>query len=98
MAVLMVRSTVKPECVDELEAALRKMFAAIEAAGPEGLRYASYRLPDGVTYLAELEIADGTENPLPAIQEFREFQAGLKEWLAAPPAAERFEVRGAYTA
>ncbi|MFE2690480.1 hypothetical protein ACFXKI_17010 [Streptomyces mirabilis] len=41
-------------------------------------------------------IADGIENPLSAIQEFGEFQAGLKDWLAAPPSAERFEVRGAY--
>jgi hypothetical protein len=98
MAVLMVRATVKPECVDALEAALGKMFAAIEAARPEGVRYASYRLPDGVTYLAELELADGIENPLTAIQEFREFQAGLEGWLAAPPSAERFEVRGAYAA
>ena len=98
MAVLMVRATVKPECVEALEAARGKRFTAIEAARPEGVRYASYRLPDGVTYLAELEIADGIENPLTAIQEFREFQAGLKGWLAAPPSAERFEVRGAYAA
>ncbi|MFF8021581.1 hypothetical protein ACFZDJ_10705 [Streptomyces sp. NPDC007896] len=88
----------RPECVDELEAALRKMFTAIEAARPQGVRYASYRLPGGVTYLAELEIADGIENPLSAIQEFREFQAGLKDWPAAPPSAERFEVRGTYAA
>ncbi|MCX4576599.1 hypothetical protein [Streptomyces sp. NBC_01571] len=98
MAVLMVRATVKPECVDELEAALRRMFTAIEAARPKGVRYASYRLADGVTYLAELEIADGIGNPLPEIQEFREFQAALKDWLAAPPAVEHFEVRGAYAA
>ncbi|GAX53185.1 hypothetical protein [Streptomyces olivochromogenes] len=36
MAVLMVRATVRPECVDDLEAALRKMFAAIEVERPEG--------------------------------------------------------------
>ncbi|MFJ2394942.1 hypothetical protein ACIOTI_19580 [Streptomyces sp. NPDC087843] len=98
MAVLMVRATVKPECVDELEAALRKMFTAIEAARPKGVRYASYRLADGVTYLAELEVADGTGNPLPEIPEFREFQATLADWLAAPPAVEHLEVRGAYAA
>lgn len=96
--VLMVRAAVRPEAVGELEEALRKMFAAIEHARPAGVRYASYRLPDGVTYVVELEIADGIENPLPAIQEFREFQAGLKDWLAAPPSAERLEVRGAYAA
>jgi len=98
MTVLMVRSTVKPEFVEELEEALKKMFTAIESARPEGVRYASYRLPDGVTYVAQLELADGVENPLPAIAEFRDFQAGLKTWLAGPPSAEQFEVRGAYAA
>ncbi|MFJ6832342.1 hypothetical protein [Streptomyces sp. NPDC091209] len=97
MTVLMVRATVKPEFVGELEDALHKMFTAVEEARPAGVRYASYRLPDGVTYLAQLELADGIENPLPAIAEFREFQAGLKKWLAGPPAAEHLEVRGAYT-
>ncbi|WP_330306368.1 MULTISPECIES: hypothetical protein [unclassified Streptomyces] len=98
MTVLMVRSTAKPEFVGELEEALKKMFTAIERERPAGVRYASYRLPDGVTYVAQLELADGVENPLPAIAEFREFQAGLKDWLAGPPSAEQFEIRGAYAA
>ncbi|MGQ4388989.1 antibiotic biosynthesis monooxygenase family protein [Streptomyces sp. SAS_270] len=98
MTVLMVRSTVKPEFTAELEDALRKMFTAIENAGPAGVRYASYRLPDGVTYVAQLELADGVENPLPAIQEFRDFQASLKDWLTGPPTVEHFEVRGSYSA
>jgi len=97
MTVLMVRSTVKPEFTADLEAALQKMFTAIEKAQPAGVRYASYRLPDGVTYVAQLELEDGIENPLPAIAEFRDFQAGLKDWLAGPPVAEHFEVRGSYS-
>jgi hypothetical protein len=97
MTVLMVRSTVKPEFVGELEEALGKMFTAIAREQPAGVRYASYRLPDGVTYVAELEIADGVENPLPAVAEFREFQAGVKDWLAGPPSVEHFEVRGSYS-
>ena|SRR5664279_1357637 len=97
MAVLMIRSTVKPESADDVEQGLQKMFAAIEEAQPAGLRYASYRLADGVTYVAQLEIADGVDNPLPGIAEFREFQAGLKEWLAGPPEVEQFEVVGSYS-
>jgi len=79
MTVLMVRSTVKPEFAADVEHALQRMFTAIGRAQPAGVRYASYRLPDGVTYVAQLEIADGIENPLPAIQEFQEFQAGLED-------------------
>ncbi|MFD4410835.1 hypothetical protein [Streptomyces sp. NPDC058475] len=97
MTVLMVRAAVKPESVGELEDALKRMFTAIERERPTGVRYASYRLPDGVTYVVHLEVADGIENPLTAIAEFREFQAGLKDWLAGPPTAEQFEVRGSYS-
>ncbi|WP_432190152.1 hypothetical protein [Streptomyces sp. Tue6028] len=96
MTVVMVRSMVKPEFVDALEEARRKMFTAIERERPEGVRYTSFRLPDGVTYVAQLELADGVDNPLPAIAEFREFQAGLNDWLAGPPVVEQLEVRGAY--
>ena len=62
---MLIRSTVKPECVAEVEAGVRKMFAAIEQAQPKGVRYSSSRLPDGVTFLAQLELQDGVENPLP---------------------------------
>jgi hypothetical protein len=42
-------------------------------------------------------LADGIENPLPAIPEFRAFQAGLGQWLAEPPAVEQYEVLGSYS-
>ena len=47
---MMVRSKVKPECVSDVEAGVKKMFAAIEQAQPTGVRYSSSRLPDGVTF------------------------------------------------
>ena len=43
-----------------------------------------------------LETLTSAFNPLPAIAEFREFQAGLNDWLAGPPVVEQLEVRGAY--
>ena len=51
----------------------------------QGIRYASCRLPDGVTYLNLLELEDGIENPLPALPEAKEFQEKLKSWLAEHP-------------
>jgi hypothetical protein len=47
---MIVRSKVKPECVSDVEAGVKKMFAAIEQAQPTGVRYSSSRLPDGVTF------------------------------------------------
>jgi hypothetical protein len=78
MSVLMVRSKVKAESAAEVEAAVTKMFSAIEEARPQGVRYTSCRLPDGVTYVALLELEDGVDNPLPNLPAFREFQENLK--------------------
>lgn len=96
MNVMIVRSKVKPEHADEVEHAVRDLFAAIEQAQPQGIRYASGRLADGVTYIAELQVDDGIENPLPALPEFRKFQENLEHWLAEPPTPEQLTVVGSY--
>lgn len=94
MATTMFRAKVEDEHVDALEAMLRKMFAAIESAGPEGVKYASTRTADG-TFVGILAI-DGEENPLLAVPEFAEFQIALRGWLAEPPVVEPLEVVGSY--
>jgi hypothetical protein len=78
MSVVMVQSKVKAENVADAEAAARKMFAAIDAARPEGIRYASCLLPDGETFVALLEVDEGVQNPLPELPEFREFQGSSR--------------------
>ena len=96
MSVMMLRPKVKAESVAEVEAAVRSMFSAIEKAQPRGVRYASCRLSDGVTFAIFLELDEGIENPLPSVPEFRAFQEGLKNWLAEPPAPEQLTVIGSY--
>ena len=68
MNVLTVRAKVKEEHVADAEAAVKRMFAAIEREQLEGIRYASVKLEDGVTFLALLEVEDGVENPLPGLR------------------------------
>lgn len=67
MSVLTVRAKLKEEHVADAEAAVKRMFAAIERERLEGIRYASVKLEDGVTFLALLEVEDGVENPLPGL-------------------------------
>jgi hypothetical protein len=96
MTVLMIRATVSEQSVPEVEAGVEKLFAAIEAAQLD-VRYASCRLPDGVTYLALLQLEEGTtDNPLVALPEFREFQENLASWIVEPPTPEPLEVVGSY--
>lgn len=96
MSVMMMRAKVRSEQAGQVEAAVAKVFAAIDAAQPEGIRYASCRLPDGETFVIFLELDEGTDNPLPGLPEFRDFQAGLAGWLAEPPVQENLSVVGSY--
>jgi hypothetical protein len=96
MNVVMIRAKVNAENVPDIEAAAEKMFAAIDAARPEGVKYASAGLADGVSFVALLAFDDPADNPLAAIPEFREFQEHLPEWLAEPPTVEPLTVIGSY--
>jgi hypothetical protein len=96
MSVLTVRAKLEQEHVAAAEAAVKRMFAAIEREQLEGIRYASVRLADGVTFLALLEVEDGVENPLPGLPEAREFYERLPEWYAEPPVVGPGTVLGSY--
>ena len=96
MNVLTVRAKVKEEHVADAEAAVKRMFAAIEREQLEGIRYASVKLADGVTFLALLELEDGVDNPLPGLPEAQEFYASLPDWYAEPPEVGPGTVVGSY--
>jgi hypothetical protein len=68
MSVQMVQSRVKPESVADVLAAAKRTFAAIDAAQPEGIRYASCLLPDGETFIALLEGVEASRAEPPNVQ------------------------------
>lgn len=96
MHVMMFQATAKPEHVGDLEAAVKTLFAAIEKKQPKGVRYASSRLADSITYIIFLALENSAENPLSAIPEFGAFQASTREWLAEPTVPEPLTVVGSY--
>jgi hypothetical protein len=96
MSVRMVRAKIKTGKTAELEKATQEMFAAIEAAQPQGVRYASCKLPDGETYVILLELDDDNDNPLLAIPAFNEVQDNVKNWIAEPPVVEQLTLVGSY--
>jgi hypothetical protein len=96
MSVLMAQAKIKAENVTDVQAAGKKMFAALNAAQPEGIRYAWCLLPDGETFVALVQVDDGVENPLLGLPEYRELQEGLKGWLAEPSNSQPLTVIGSY--
>jgi hypothetical protein len=96
MSVTLVRQKVKDESIDEAEAAVRKLFATFDRVSPEGVRYASTRVVDSSTFVILFELADGVEDPRPAIPEYAQFLDRLAGWRDGPPVIEQLDVVGSY--
>ena len=96
MSVMMVRQKVKDGSIEEAEAGVRDLFTTLDRVRPEGVRYASTRVADSSTFVILFELADGIEDPRPAIPEFAQFQEQLKSWVDGPPVIERLDVVGSY--
>lgn len=82
---------------DENQALIEAVFAELDAVRPEGLRYATFRLDDGVTFVhvASIETADGS-NPLDAIEAFRNFGQGIAGRCEDGPKASAATLVGSY--
>jgi hypothetical protein len=93
----MVRYKVKAEQAVANENYIRNVFAALEREKPAGLRYASFKLADGVSFvhIVSHEGADG-RNPLAEMPAFKAFVAGIKERCVEPPVAVELQEVGAY--
>lgn len=96
MSVHMAQAKVRAENVTDVQTAANKMFAALDAAQPEGVRYAWSVLPDGETFVALVQLDDGVENPIPGLPEFRELQESLEGSLAEAPSSQPLTVVGSY--
>jgi hypothetical protein len=96
MSVVLVHQKVKDGSVEEAEAAARELFATLDRVRPRGLRYASTRVVDSSTFVIVTELAEGVQDPRPAIPEFLGFLEQLKGWVEGPPVIEQLEVVGSY--
>src|ERR1700712_836060 len=97
MADVVVRYKVKPERVEENERLVERGYAELAESAPEGLRYATFRLDDGVSFMhiASIDTADGS-NPLRAIPAFAEFGRDIAQRCDEPPVAQDSQLVGSY--
>jgi hypothetical protein len=97
MRQIMVRYKVKPERVAENEELVRAVYEELHDAAPDGLRYATYALEDGVSFVHIATTEDGV-NPLGQVQAFKRFTAGVAERCDEPPVASTLREIGSYRA
>jgi hypothetical protein len=91
---VMVQYKVKPDRVAENEQLVGAVYAELAAKEPDGLRYGTFKLPDGVSFVHLAAHED--ENPLQQIEAFQRFQEGIRDRCDEPPAVSALEEIGSY--
>ena len=94
---VMVRYRVKPDRAAENEELVRAVYEELHRTKPAGLRYATFRLEDGVSFVhvASTETEDG-HNPLSDVAAFARFQEGVRERCDEAPVAAELREIGSY--
>jgi hypothetical protein len=85
MKTIMVRYTTTEAHADQNEALVRAVFDELRASAPKGLRYATYRLAGGATFVHLASFETPLPNPLTALSSFQDFQAQLKQRCVEAP-------------
>jgi hypothetical protein len=93
----MVRYKVKADRAGENETFIKAVFEQLRRESPAGLRYASFKQPDGVSFvhIASIETTDGS-NPLGETAAFKAFTAEIKARCDEPPVAVELNEVGSY--
>lgn len=91
---VLVRYKVKPEHAERELELLRAVHAELRALRPDGLRYESFRLEDGLSFVELVE----TDRPgrFSELESFRRYRATLDERCDEPPVVAELETVGGY--
>jgi hypothetical protein len=92
----MVRYKVHPERADENVALVQAVYAQLNDERPEGLHYATFRLPDGVSYMHIVIETDQPGRILGEIAAFKAFSADIESRCDEPPEATEITLIGSY--
>jgi hypothetical protein len=97
MMMTMVRYKVKADRADENVALIEAVYAELASQPQEALRYATFRMDDGVSFIHLATVAEGTDgNPLTQVAAFRQFVDAIGERCEEPPATAVVEEVGSF--
>lgn len=94
---VIVRYKVKPDQAAKNEELVRAVYDELHRTKPAGLRYATFKLDDGVSFvhLAWTETEDGT-SPLSAVEAFKRFQENIDDRCEERPVVTQLTEIGSY--
>jgi hypothetical protein len=90
-----IRYRTKPEAADENARLVAAVYAALAKSDPGHLRYITYLLADGVTFVHVAQ-RDADANPLADLPEFAEFQRNLADRCVEMPQPSDATIVGSY--
>ena len=92
----MVRYKVRPERADENVALVEAVYAQLNRERPEGLHYATFRLPDGVSFMHIVVDSDQPGAILNQLDAFKTFTADIASRCDESPVATEITLVGSY--
>jgi len=95
VTVRMIRYKVKPDRVAENEQLVRAVYEELAQSRPDGLRYATFKLDDGQSFV-HIAAIEGEANPLAQVAAFAAFQREVVDRCEEPPVFTTMDPVGAY--
>ena len=95
MSQVMVRYKVKPERVAENEQLIRAVYEELHRTRPDGIRYTTFRLEDGVSFIHIAFVEDDAPG-LAGVEAFREFTRQIEDRCDELPSVTGFHQIGAF--
>jgi hypothetical protein len=92
----MVRYKVRPDRADENEALVKAVYEQLARERPDGLHYATFRLPDGVSFMHVVFETDQPGRILGTVEAFKAFSAEIESRCDEPPAVTELTLVGSY--
>jgi hypothetical protein len=96
MSKVMIRYKVKPGRTQENEQLIRAVYEELHATAPSGLRYATFRMEDGVSFVHIAANETDGPNPLREIAAFQRFQQDVGERCVEPPVSVELHEIGSF--
>jgi hypothetical protein len=92
----MVRYKVRPGRADENEQLVKAVYEQLAKAQPDGLHYATFKLPDGVSFMHIVFESDQPGLILNEVAAFKEFVDEIGSRCEEPPVATELTIVGSY--
>ena len=93
---MLVRYKVKADRAAENERYIAKVFEQLRQTRPSGLRYASFKLDDGLSFVHIVSLEAPGANPLAELSAFKDFTARGRERCEEPPVSAELKEVGSY--